>query len=146
MVKGCAPLFEDPHPSPRIGHRRSQHVHELPLPDMKRAGTSNQNAAGPKHLQGTEVEFLVATDGGFQNSLGLSEGRRVEHDGVVLLTCRRVILQQVEGVGLDPFDLAAGVLITVESFVLLGHFKRRTEESTAVTLLHTRTRCSAKPP
>ena len=38
----------------------------------------------------------------------------------------RVVLEQVEGVGLDPLDLAAGVGVAVELFILLSDFQRRT--------------------
>src|SRR5208283_5358152 len=81
---------------------------------------------GAQHPQGAEVEFLVAAQSGRHCALGFGEGGRVEDDGVVLASGGGVVLEQVKGVRLDPFDLANAVLGTVELLVPLGDFQRRT--------------------
>ena len=82
-----------------------QHFEEVRLADVVGAGASDQDAAGAEHLEGAEIEFLVAAKGGVEVALGLGEGRRVEDDGVVATAGGGVVLEQVEGVGFDPFDL-----------------------------------------
>ena len=94
-----------------------------PSSHVERAGAGDQHAARPEHLQGAQVQLLVAADGGFHDALGLGEGGRVEDDGVVLLAGGGVVLEQIEGIGLDPLDLAAGVRVAVELLVLLGDFQ-----------------------
>src|SRR5208283_4538371 len=59
-------------------------------------------------------------------ALGFGEGGRVEDDGVVLASGGGIVLEQVEGVGLDPFDLASAVLSPVELLVPLGDLQRGT--------------------
>ena len=51
-----------------------QHFQEVGLADVVGAGAGDQNAAGAQHLQGAQVEFLVAAQGGFEVALGLGEG------------------------------------------------------------------------
>ena len=78
-------------------------------------GAGYKGSAGSKHLQGPKVELLVAAQGGIQIALGLGEGGRVQDNRVVSPIRRRIVLEQVEGIGFDPFDLAAvqgGVLIS----------------------------------
>src|SRR5271157_1590707 len=86
----------------------------------------SQAPAKSQHFQGSEIKFLVAAKSGFDRALAFGEGRGVEDDGVVLLARRGVVLEQVEGVGLDPLDLSADVGVAVELLVLLGHFERGT--------------------
>ena len=69
------------------------------------ARAGDEDSAGTKHFEGAKVEFLVAAKGGVEIALGLGEGGRVEDDGVVAVVGGGVVLEQVEGVGFDPFDL-----------------------------------------
>ena len=87
------------------------------------------DAAGTKHLQRAQVQLLVAAQRGRHGALGLGERRRVENDGVVLPAGGGVVLQQVEGVGLDPLDLAAAMPVAIELLVLLGNLQRRARRS-----------------
>ena len=82
-----------------------EHFEEVGLADVVGAGAGDENPAGAQHLQGAEVEFLVAAEGGVEIALGLGEGGRIEDDGVVTAVGGGVVLEQVEGVGFDPFDL-----------------------------------------
>src|SRR5579864_6620436 len=77
-----------------------QHVQEVGLPDVVGAGAGHEDAAGAKHLEGAEIEFFVAAEGGVEIALRLGEGGRVENDGVVAAIRGGVVLEQVEGVGL----------------------------------------------
>ena len=90
---------------------------------MVGAGAGDEDAAGAKHLEGAEVEFFVAAEGGVEVALGFGEGGRIENDGVVVAVGGGVVLEQVEGVGLDPFDLLAFETGLVEGGVLVGDFE-----------------------
>ena len=81
-----------------------EHFEEIGLADVVGAGAGDQDAAGAKHLQGAQVEFFVAAEGGIEVALALGEGGRIENDGVVALAGGGVVLEQIEGVGFDPFD------------------------------------------
>src|SRR5579864_9210754 len=87
---------------------------------MVRAGASDEDSAGSKHLQGSEIEFLVAAQGGVEVALGFGEGGRVEDDGVVAMAGVGVVLEQVEGVGFDPLNLLSPQELLVRPSVLLG--------------------------
>src|SRR5271166_6037445 len=86
---------------------------------MVGAGAGDQNTARAEHLQGPQVEFFVAPQGGLEVALGLGEGRRVESDGVIALSRSGIVLEQIESVGLDPLDIPA-----IERRVLVGDFER----------------------
>ena len=51
--------------------------------DVEGAGAGDKNPSRPQHLQGTQVELLVAAEGFFEVALGLGKRRRIENDGVV---------------------------------------------------------------
>ena len=72
---------------------------------MVGAGAGDEDPARSKHLERTEIEFLVSAQRSVQIALALGEGRRIEDDGVVAAVRVGIVLQQVEGVGLDPFNL-----------------------------------------
>src|SRR5271165_2751296 len=95
-----------------------QHLDEVGLADVVGAGAGDQDTAGAKHLQGTQVEFFIAPEGGIEVALGLSEGWRIENDRVKALSGRREVLEQVEGVGFDPLDIVA-----IQRRVLVGDFE-----------------------
>src|ERR1022692_720957 len=82
-----------------------EHFEKVRKADMVGAGARNQNPAGAEHLQGAEVEFFVAAEGGIEIALGFGEGGRIENDGVIALAGGGVVLEEVEGVGFDPFDI-----------------------------------------
>ena len=99
--------------SPNLGHPQGamsvtgsigQHFEEIGLADVVGAGAGDEDAARAKHLQGAQVEFFVAAERRVKVALGLGEGGRIENDGVIALPGSGVVLEQVEGVGFDPFD------------------------------------------
>src|ERR1039458_745955 len=106
MVERLAALFQNAHSAACISRGRAQDCQELTFADVERTGAGDENAAGPKHLQSAKVQLLIAAQGGGRSALGLGECRRVENDGVILPPRGSVILEQVESVGLGPFDLA----------------------------------------
>ena len=81
-----------------------EHFEEIRLADVIGAGAGDEDSARAKHFQGAKVEFFVAAQGGVEVALGFGEGGRVENDGVVAAVGRGIVLEQVEGVGFDPFD------------------------------------------
>src|SRR5208282_987566 len=83
------------------------HFEEVRGAHMKRAGTRSQNPSGPQHLHRAQVEFLVAAQRLVEIALGFGEGRRIENDGVIAPVGGRVFSQDIEGVALDPLQLAA---------------------------------------
>ena len=72
---------------------------------MVRARAGDQNSAGPKHLYGAKVQFLVAAKGSVEITLALGERGGVENDGVVAPISRGVVLEQIESIAFDPLDL-----------------------------------------
>src|SRR5208283_2938746 len=126
VVLRLAALLEDAHLAACVGCSGAKHPLEFGFADVERAGAGDEDASGPQHLQGAEVELLVAAQRGRHGAFGFGEGGRVEDDGVVLASGGSVVLEQVEGVGLDPFDLAAAVLSQVELLIPLGDFQRGT--------------------
>src|ERR1700733_6994631 len=107
MVLGLASQLYQAHLTTGILGGASQHFHEIRRADVVGTRAGNEKPAGAQHLQSAEVEFLVATHGRIEVALGLGEGWRVKHDGVVAVVGSRIVLEQVEGVSLDPFDLPA---------------------------------------
>lgn len=85
------------------------------------AGAGDEGSAGAEHLDGAEVELLVAAHGAFGGALGLGEGGWVEDDGVVLLAGGLVLAEELEGVGFEPLDL--GLKVGVELSVAVGYFE-----------------------
>src|ERR1035437_2593352 len=126
MVERLAALFQNSHSAARIGSGGAEHREEFRLADMERTGAGDENAAWPKHLQGAKIQLLIAAQRGRHGALGLGERRWIENDGVILPARDSVVLEQVEGVGFYPFDLAATVSGPVELLVLLRHFQYRT--------------------
>ena len=105
MVFGLTANLDQPQGALGIASGVSQHFEEVGLADVVGAGAGDQDAAWAQHLQGAEVEFFVAAEGGIEIALTLGERGRVEDDRVVALTGGGVVLEQIEGVGFDPFDL-----------------------------------------
>src|ERR1041384_7905874 len=103
MVLRGSPPLKDLYDSMSVGSSRGDYAQELCLAHVEGAGTGHQYPAREQHFQGSRVHLFVAAEGSFKVLLTFSERRRIEHDGVVLLAGRRVILQQVEGVPFDPF-------------------------------------------
>jgi len=97
-----------------------KHFQEVGLANVVGARAGDENSTWAEHLEGAEVEFLVAAEGGIEVALGFGEGGRVENDGVIALAGGGVVLEQIEGVGFDPFDFAP-----IERGVLVGNFERR---------------------
>ena len=83
MVFGLSADFEEAQGPVGIERRSGQHFEEVGLAHVVGAGAGDQDSAGPQHLEGAEVEFFVAAQGGVQVALGFGEGRRIEDDGVV---------------------------------------------------------------
>ena len=75
--------------------------------DVVGAGAAHENAAGTQHFKGAEVEFFVSAERSVEGATAFGERGRVEDDGVVLLAGSGIVAQQVECVGLNPFDFAA---------------------------------------
>src|ERR1700678_2122124 len=126
MVFGLASDFEEAQGAVGVEGGSGQHFEEIGLADVIGAGAGDENAAGAQHFEGAEIEFFVATESGIEIALGFGEGWRIENDGVVLLAGGGVVLEQIEGVGFNPFDfmnLGSVRLGGVEGGVLVGDFE-----------------------
>jgi hypothetical protein len=104
MIFGLSAKLQEAQNSVSIASGIGKHFHEVSLAYVIGAGASHQDPAGSKHLESAQVEFFVAAQGGLEIALVFGEGRGVENDGVVALAGDGVIFEQIEGVGLDPFD------------------------------------------
>ena len=81
-----------------------KHFQEVGLADVVGAGAGDEDAAGTEHLEGPEIEFFVAAQGSVEVALALGERGWVENDGVVAAVGGGVVLEEVKGVGFDPFN------------------------------------------
>jgi hypothetical protein len=81
-----------------------KHFKEIRLADVVRARAGYEDAAGAQHLQGAKIQFLVTAESSIEIALAFGEGGRVENDGVVVAIRGGIVFEQIEGVGLDPFN------------------------------------------
>src|SRR5271169_1734308 len=126
MVFGLSADFDQTESSVGVERGGGEHLEESGLADVVGTGAGDEEAVGTKHLEGAEIEFLVAADGCIEIALALGEGGRVENDGVVMAIGGGVVLKQVEGVGLDPFDFFSLEQRLVEGGVVVCDFESGT--------------------
>jgi hypothetical protein len=126
MVFGLSADLEEAEGAVGVEGGVGEHFEEVGLTDVIGAGAGDENPAGAEHLEGAEIEFLVAAESGIEIALALGEGGRVENDGVVAMIGGRVVLEQVKGVGLDPLDLSSIQELMVQCGVLIGDFESGT--------------------
>ena len=105
-----------------------EHFEEIGLADVVGAGAGDEDASGAEHFEGAEIEFFIAAEGGVEIALGLGEGGWVEDDRVVAArlvgpTWGRIVLEQVEGVGFDPFDFVFPQQPLIQRCILIGDFE-----------------------
>ena len=123
MILGLSADLDEAEGAVGVEGGGGQHLEEVVLADVVGAGAGDEDAAGAEHLESAEIEFLVAAEGGVEIALALGEGGRVENDGVVAAVGGGIVLEQVEGVGLDPFDLSSVQKLRVQGGVLVGDFQ-----------------------
>src|SRR5271166_374869 len=83
MVFRLAPNLNQAEAAVGVNRSRGQHFKEVGRADVVGTGAGHQDATGAQHLEGAEVELLVAAQGRLEVALGLGESRRVENDCVV---------------------------------------------------------------
>src|SRR5882762_575956 len=105
VVLSLNALFEQSYDPLSVQRSSDDNVLQLLPANVIRARAGDQDSAGTEHLQGPQIQFFVAPRSGRKVALGLGERWRVENDGVVLTPGRGIVLEQVKGVGLHPFDL-----------------------------------------
>ena len=130
MISRLSPDLDEPKSPMGVEPSRGEHFEEIGLTDVVRAGAGDENSAGPQHLEGAEIQLLVAAECGVEIALGFGESGWVEDDGVVaasLLSASRggIVLEQVEGIGFDPFNLLCPQKRLIESGILFGDLERR---------------------
>src|SRR5919109_2427359 len=118
MILGLPPNFQDAQGLLGIQGSFGNHVQEVGLADVVGTAAGHQNSSWAEHLQGTQVEFFVAAQGGIQVLFGFREGGRVENNGVELTAGGGVVLKQIESVGFEPFDF-----VSIEGGILIGNFE-----------------------
>src|SRR5262249_49556315 len=105
-----------------IERSRGQHSKEVGLADVVGTRARHEDSAGAEHLEGTQVEFLVSADGRVEVPLRFSEGWRIENNGVVEALGGGIVLEEIEGVGLDPLDFPSAQDLLVQGGILVGNF------------------------
>ena len=123
-----------------------EHFQEIGLSYVVGAGAGDEDAAGAEHFEGAEIELFVAAQGGVEVALALGERGWVENDGVVVTVGGGVVLEEVKGVGFDPFNLFSFQELVVERGVLVGYFEGGTGAVDASDLRARGARWRAKPP
>src|ERR1700683_1756075 len=101
--------------------RGGHYLQEVMRTDKKRAGAGDENPSRPQHLHGAQVELLISSERFFEVALRLGEGRWIKNDGVVAPVGGGIVSQKIEGIGLNPFQVAG-----VEGGVFFCPFERRT--------------------
>src|ERR1700722_9122776 len=126
MVLRLSANFDQTKRAVGVDSGAGEHLEEARLADVVRAGAGYEQPAGTEHLEGAKIEFLVAAESGIEVALRFGESGRVENDSVVVMVGGGVVLEQVEGVRLDPFDIVALPKLRIEGCVLVGDFQRGT--------------------
>src|SRR5580698_4457574 len=119
VVLGLATDLENPEGAMSIEGGRGEHFQEVGLAHVVGAGAGHEEASGTEHLEGAEVEFFVAAKGGVEVALAFGEGGRIENDGIVAAFRGVVVLHQIKGVGLDPFNFFVRETGAVEGGILV---------------------------
>src|SRR5208283_525618 len=107
MIPGRSPVLQYTEVLVGILSGIGYDLEEVRCADVEGTGAGDENPSGAQHLQGAQVELLVTAQGFLEVALGLGEGRRIENDGVIAPVGSGVIPEEIEGVGLDPFQLPA---------------------------------------
>jgi hypothetical protein len=107
VVFGLGAVLNDTNRSMGIPAGLRDDFEKFRLTDVIGAGTGDKRPSGTQHLERAQVQFLVAAQGGIEVLPAFGEGGRVQDDGVVLPLSGRVVAEQIEGVGLNPFNLAS---------------------------------------
>src|SRR5215813_10780817 len=92
MVAGLSALFDDASRPVDIDCGRGDHLNEIRLAHMKRAGTCDQDPLWTQHFKRSQVQLFVATHGGLKVLFRSRKGRRIEHDYIVLPAGNGVVL------------------------------------------------------
>src|SRR5208337_1882772 len=119
MVLGLSADLDQTESPMGVNSGIGEHFEETGLAEVVGTGAGDESTAGAQHLQGAEIEFFIAAEGGIEIALGFGEGGWVEPDRVIAAVGGGVVLEQVEGVGLDPLDFTM-----VEGGILVGDFER----------------------
>jgi len=123
---GCgAATLQEANAAVRVGGSGGDSGFEVGERDVMGAGAGNEQAAGAKHLQGSQVEFLVAAQRAFDGTFAFGEGRRVENDGVELFAGTGPVAQDLKGIAFDPVHLS-GDLRAIRDEIAFSDFERRT--------------------
>ena len=120
MVLGLGSVLHNTQISVHIPGCLGHYFQKISRTNMVRARTGDQDSSRTEHLQSPQIELLVAAQGRRQIALALGESWRIEDDGVEMLPGTGVVAKQVEGVSLNPFNLAS-----VQGSVAVGDLKRR---------------------
>jgi len=118
MVFGLPTVFQQAKISVDIAAGISDHLEEGGRANVVGAGAGYKDPARLEQLEGADVQFLVAAEGGGELAAGLGEGWGIENDDVILRTLGGVVAKQIEGIGFNPLDLAM-----VQSSILVGNFE-----------------------
>src|SRR5215470_1088253 len=120
MVFGLPTVFQQAKISVDIAAGISDYLEEGGRANVVGAGTGYKDPARLEQLEGADVQFLVAAEGGGELAAGLGECWRIENDDVISRTLGGVVAKQIEGIGFNPLDLAM-----VQSGILVGNFEGR---------------------
>ena len=108
------------HRTVRVEGSFGNHLQEIPLGDVERARTGHKTAPGTKHLERAQIQLLVSAEGGINIRLLARKGRRIQDNRVeapaLLVRC----FQEIEAIGLDPFDILHSIERLIRSIWNMG--------------------------
>src|SRR5262245_20132401 len=122
MMQGLAQTLAHCELAPGVAGRLLHHALEARAFDVVGAGKRYQYAARAQQLEGTQVDFFVATQGFGEGSATVGEGGRIEYDQVKQLTASLELAEAVKDIaGFKPATLAE----TIARGILLRHLQYR---------------------
>ena len=87
MVGSGTAAFEQAYAPACVGGGRGDCGFKLRPANVVGTGAGDEQTAGAQHLEGAQVQLLVAAQGTFYGSLCFGERRRIKHDGTKSLAC-----------------------------------------------------------
>src|ERR1700722_10283435 len=77
VIRSRLPAFQETNSALRVSGRVGHHAMKLVPGNVVGTGASHQRSARAQHLEGTQVEFLVAAQSAGHSTLGLGKSRWV---------------------------------------------------------------------
>ena len=143
MVERLAAEFAQRDPAAAVGGGVAEHVAKERRREVEAAARGEQHAAGREQAHRAQVDLLVAAERGVERVARLRERRRVEHDRVV---ARAALLLGAREIRTRRLSIVSTLVKPLRAAFSRARASAGAEESSAVTCVGVRARCSANEP